>query len=632
MAEQDIARLGLEVDSRDIRVATRRLDKMERQAGQTERATIRLKSGATGLASAFGALAVAAASLVILKQITNDGVAMQKMMNTLNVATGDATNSMAFLRAEAERLGLDLETSAESFGKIAAAARGTALEGEEVRRIFTAVATASTAMGLSADQTKGALRALEQMISKGNVQAEELRGQLGERLPGAFQLAAKAMGVTTKELNKMLEQGEVLATDLLPKLATVLIDDFGAGAQTASGQAQAQFNRLSTAIFELNAAVANSGVLQAIADLAGLLADAAQGAATFINVLSESEDDQLALAIRISDINEELQELAGGPLKGRIARLTKEMERLIAVRNAMLVAPTGAADTGDVEDEVNKERVKLEKMLDAWNVYRVERGILVGAIGEDDEAQAVAQEAIRFARAQADAEKKREQMLANTELENIERMQLISEFNIIEQGLAQEHEDILAAIRKRAEEQRIKAMSDAERLIHAVRESDVSSALGSAAKLTAGLAKHNRAAFEANKAFATGQVLVDGVVAVQKAASAFPFPFNVPGILAETLGAAGRLAAVRSATFGGGGSIPTSQGGSAGGVPSQQVPQAPPSEISPTAPGTEGRDINIKLIGDPSLVDDGTLERFGERLSPILSEMSDSNINMAVRT
>ena len=42
--------------------------------------------------------------------------------------------------------------------------------------------------------------ALAQMASKGTVQAEELRGQLGERLPGAFKIAAAAMGVTQAEL------------------------------------------------------------------------------------------------------------------------------------------------------------------------------------------------------------------------------------------------------------------------------------------------------------------------------------------------------------------------------------------------------------------------------------------------
>ena len=59
-------------------------------------------------------------------------------------------------------------------------------------------------------------------MSKGNVQAEELRGQLGERLFGAFNLAAKAMKMSTKELNKALEQGQITAKDMLPKLIPIM--------------------------------------------------------------------------------------------------------------------------------------------------------------------------------------------------------------------------------------------------------------------------------------------------------------------------------------------------------------------------------------------------------------------------
>jgi tape measure domain-containing protein len=54
----------------------------------------------------------------------------------------------------------------------------------------------SSALGLSVDDQRGIFKALEQMLSKGNVQAEELRGQLGERLPGAIYFSAKALGVT----------------------------------------------------------------------------------------------------------------------------------------------------------------------------------------------------------------------------------------------------------------------------------------------------------------------------------------------------------------------------------------------------------------------------------------------------
>jgi tape measure domain-containing protein len=74
---------------------------------------------------------------------------------------------------------------------------------------------------------------VKKMLSKGNVQAEELRGQLGERLPGAISYAAKALGVTTRQLNKMLEQGQVLAEDMIPKLSRVLREELGASAVIA---------------------------------------------------------------------------------------------------------------------------------------------------------------------------------------------------------------------------------------------------------------------------------------------------------------------------------------------------------------------------------------------------------------
>ena len=68
-------------------------------------------------------------------------------------------------------------------------------------------------MGLSVENQERAFLALNQMMSKGTVQAEELRGQLGEALPGAFGIMAKAVGVTEKELQNMMKAGEVLADE-----------------------------------------------------------------------------------------------------------------------------------------------------------------------------------------------------------------------------------------------------------------------------------------------------------------------------------------------------------------------------------------------------------------------------------
>ena len=64
--------------------------------------------------------------------------------------------------------------------------------------------------------------AVEQMLSKGKVTAEELRRQLGNSLPGAFNLMAQAAGVSTAELEKMMKAGQVISEDVLPRFAQVL--------------------------------------------------------------------------------------------------------------------------------------------------------------------------------------------------------------------------------------------------------------------------------------------------------------------------------------------------------------------------------------------------------------------------
>jgi tape measure domain-containing protein len=237
---------------------------------QTSRQLSRMQSSSAGLSSTLlqlkGAL-VALGVVRLVKDAANAGLALERMQRALLAATGSASGAaaeLAFVRSEAERLGLDLESAGAQFASLAAAAKGTALEGAGARDIFSAVSEAATVMGLSAEQTTGALLAIQQMISKGTVSAEELRGQLGERLPGAFQLAARAMGVTTAELGKMLEQGQITAEQMLPALAGELRKTFGPALPEAVKSAQAQINRFQTAVFEAKAAFANSGFMDGL--------------------------------------------------------------------------------------------------------------------------------------------------------------------------------------------------------------------------------------------------------------------------------------------------------------------------------------------------------------------------------
>jgi tape measure domain-containing protein len=144
----------------------------------------------------------------------------------------------------ANQYGLNLIAVADSYKNFSASATMANVPLEQTDYIFQSVAKAASVLKLSNEDLKGALNALSQMISKGTVQAEELRGQLGERLPGAFNLAAKAMGVTTQELGKMLERGDVMAGDLLPKLALELNNTFGDKITGNVDNLQASINRL----------------------------------------------------------------------------------------------------------------------------------------------------------------------------------------------------------------------------------------------------------------------------------------------------------------------------------------------------------------------------------------------------
>ncbi|KYC42088.1 hypothetical protein WA1_18990 [Scytonema hofmannii PCC 7110] len=101
--------------------------------------------------------------------------ALQKSLQFTSGSEFEGAKNLEFIRKEVDRLSAPLETSVKGFTGLAAAARGTSIEGAGVRKIFTAITQASRVYNLTAEQTEGALLAVQQMISKGSVQAEELR-------------------------------------------------------------------------------------------------------------------------------------------------------------------------------------------------------------------------------------------------------------------------------------------------------------------------------------------------------------------------------------------------------------------------------------------------------------------------
>ncbi|NJM14011.1 MAG: tape measure protein [Bacteroidales bacterium] len=182
-----------------------------------------------------------------VNSIVKTNTEIQSLTNAISYINGggeEAGKTFQFLGELTDKLGLDLISTYEGYKTLAGGMNGSSFTLAEQRNMFRQVSVAVSGMQLSSENAKGALIALGQIMSKGKVQAEELRGQLGERIPGAFGLAARAMGVTQAELNKMLETGKVTSEYFLPRFAAQLEKEFSGAIEQSSNSLQAFKNRI----------------------------------------------------------------------------------------------------------------------------------------------------------------------------------------------------------------------------------------------------------------------------------------------------------------------------------------------------------------------------------------------------
>ncbi len=251
-------------------------------AGQARIATLRAEMDGTGAASAkleastktlagefkglvaqLGGVYVAFQAGGMFIDANSQAETFARTMTQLTGSSQKAAAEMEYVRSAANRLGLDVQDAAKAYTQLIAATKGTTLEGEGARRVFEAISGAMASLGKSSAETTDAMRAVNQMASKGTVAMEELKGQLGEALPGAMKAAANGAGLTVAELSKMVETGGVLAEDLLPALAKGLTDMYGVG-KSNNDTFVAQWARMKNSVTEFFQAVGDTGVMKAL--------------------------------------------------------------------------------------------------------------------------------------------------------------------------------------------------------------------------------------------------------------------------------------------------------------------------------------------------------------------------------
>lgn len=201
-----------------------------------------------------------------LESVWEAGVKIAANTIRFNVAfdgVEEGTKQLQFARDVALNLKLPMDAIVRGYADLALAAKGSALEGEGARKIFIGFAQAARVNSASAEATNGVFKALTQILSKGKVQAEELRHQLGDRLPGAMQTMATGLGVTTAELDAMMKKGELTSDTLVNMAATAsqrVAPQLTASLTTPAAKLQDFQNR----ILMFKETIAQSGFLEAV--------------------------------------------------------------------------------------------------------------------------------------------------------------------------------------------------------------------------------------------------------------------------------------------------------------------------------------------------------------------------------
>ena len=248
----------------DIDAYTKKLQKAQRQnkrgglgaRGATQVAGAVISGGIFGgpegalgglLGGVFGGVQGAFAGAAIgaqLSGIRKLAGGMAQYVTQLNLAKAtlggvstsidDYNKRLAFARRISDDYSVRLITVVKGFAGVSAAAKANGLSLEQTQRIYEGITASGVALGKSQDDLNALFLATTQVLSKGRAQAEEISGQIGERIPGAIAKFAAATNRTLPQLAKDFQLGKVTIADFV-RFTDSLGDEY---AEFAKGLAQ----------------------------------------------------------------------------------------------------------------------------------------------------------------------------------------------------------------------------------------------------------------------------------------------------------------------------------------------------------------------------------------------------------
>jgi tape measure domain-containing protein len=288
------------------------------------------------------------------------GLEIQKietMLKSVTDTTFEAEEQFRFLASTALDLGLEISSTGRSFASMISAGTNAGNSISQVQALFTEGAGAAKVLGLSVEETGRMFKAFEQIMSKGVVQSEEIKQQLGDVLPGALSLTAKAFGVTTSQMLKMMEQGEATSDQFVAKFAQVLKEEFGRDLPAATRRLDSEWVKFTQTLKLAGAEIDEVTGLSKI--LAGALRSFTLGAKLFVPAVE-----------------------GAGDLKARLMETTSEVKRLEAAlerlgEGGMQVRTRGnmrGGNTAALEAQLVEARARQQQILSSMR----ERGGVSG--------------------------------------------------------------------------------------------------------------------------------------------------------------------------------------------------------------------------------------------------------------
>jgi tape measure domain-containing protein len=300
-------------------------------------------------------------------------------LQNVSGSTLEYAKNQKFVNNLADKYGTNINDLSYQFTQFTAASKLAGMPMKQQEALFTSLARATAAFALNAEDTNSVFLALSQMMGKGKIQAQELRLQMGEKLPVAIQAMAKAAGGSVGQMEKMMQKGELLSAKVLPKFGKAL-DEMIPNVNT--DHLETSLQRLDNAKIKLFKSTPVSDMYKGVIDsLTGAL-NGLTSTLESVPVQKFMNSLKMGLSSAIDYIKQNFRDLvvdiaaliAGIKLSGvytKVVSFTRSISGAVVTNATMMHTKVRSLEstTERMKGQIAKEEVAIEQMADDERLY-----------------------------------------------------------------------------------------------------------------------------------------------------------------------------------------------------------------------------------------------------------------------